>query len=556
MAWVRALHCNSVYITCYQSIWIPISICTSYFTANKSVLVDSGATDNFMHPNFAKRMGLWPVALDRPQKIWNADNTENKEGMITHYLDLDVETKGIHKDMCFYITNIDKEDIFLRYSWLAAYELHFKWKDATIGEKVLPAIIRSINPHIPWPWPVIAQATLEDLKACIIQQLKEQSCLCTTSTDLAIQAEKHTKAVKLLPQYQKFAKVFSEKESFRFPPSCPWNHMIKFKKGTPDPIDCKVYPMSQKKDEVLWEFLMKQLEKGYICPFKSPYASSFFFIDKKDGKLCPVQDYRCINNHTIHNQYPLPLITDLITDLQGAHIYMKLDIRWGYNNVRIKKGDEHKAAFKTRYGLYKPTATVCFLASNSPTTFQAMMNHIFCPVIAKHKLFSTSICVYMDDIAIATHTNDQDHTLATQDVLALAAEHDLYFKLEKCLFHIPSINDLRVILEKGVICMDPVKIDQSLHGKRSTGTLWIQFRDSPHQRNPEQSHRCIVKKARLWPRERWQQGCCSTPRPPLHTCKPPGMNRSGRTNAPIPSRRHDKGIPPYMDKKRRCSSPG
>ena len=84
------------------------------------------------------------------------------------------------------------------------------------------------------------------------------------------------------------------------------------------------------------------------------YASSFFFIKKKDEKLCPVQNYHCINNYMICNQYPLPLISDLITDLHGAYIYTKLDIRWGYNNVWIKEGDEHKAAFKTRYGLYKP----------------------------------------------------------------------------------------------------------------------------------------------------------------------------------------------------------
>ena len=74
---------------------------------------------------------------------------ENKKGMITHYLNLDVEAKGIHKDMCFYITNIGKEYIFLGYPWLAAYEPRFIWRVATIGEEVLPVIIRSINPHIP-----------------------------------------------------------------------------------------------------------------------------------------------------------------------------------------------------------------------------------------------------------------------------------------------------------------------------------------------------------------------------------------------------------------------
>ena len=106
--------------------------------------------------------------------------------------------------------------------------------------------------------------------------------------------------------------------------------MIKFKKGTPDAIDCKVYPLSQTEDDTLKEFLTEQLEKGYICPSKSQYASSFFFITKKERKLRPVQDYHCINNYTIHNQYPLPLIFDLITDLRDAHIYTKLDIWWGY----------------------------------------------------------------------------------------------------------------------------------------------------------------------------------------------------------------------------------
>ena len=139
--------------------------------------------------------------------------------------------------------------------------------------------------------------------------------------------------------------------------------MIVFKKDTPDAIDCKVYPMSQTEDQGLCNWLTEQLNKGYICPSKSQYASSFFFIKKKDRKLHPVQDYHRINNYTICNQYPLPLISDLITDLHGAYIYTKLDICWGYNNIRIKAGNEHKAAFKTCYGLYEPLV----MFSDSPT---------------------------------------------------------------------------------------------------------------------------------------------------------------------------------------------
>ena len=90
--------------------------------------------------------------------------------------------------------------------------------------------------------------------------------------------------------------------------------MIEFKKDTLDAIDCKVYPMSQMEDKALEDFLTEQLAKGYIHPSKSQYVSSFFF-NKKDRKLHPVQDYCHINNYTICNQYPLPLILDLIMDL-------------------------------------------------------------------------------------------------------------------------------------------------------------------------------------------------------------------------------------------------
>jgi hypothetical protein len=118
-AWVRALRCNTVYITRYCSMRVPVLIRTSYFMADKKALVDSGATDNFMHPAFAKRMGLGLQKLQTPKKIFNIDNTTNKSGMITHYLDLDVCTNKIHKQMRFLVTDIGNEEVLLGYPWLA-----------------------------------------------------------------------------------------------------------------------------------------------------------------------------------------------------------------------------------------------------------------------------------------------------------------------------------------------------------------------------------------------------------------------------------------------------
>ena len=125
-------------------------------------------------------------------------------------------------------------------------------------------------------------------------------------------------------------------------------------------------------------------------------ASPFFFVDKKDGKLRPCHDYRKLNEGTIKNAYPLPLISELIDQLKGAKYFTKLDVRWGYNNIRIKDGDQWKAAFKTKRGLFEPTI-MFFSMCNSPATFQAMMDNIF-----KDEKAHGWVIIYMDNIFVFT----------------------------------------------------------------------------------------------------------------------------------------------------------
>ena len=141
---------------------------------------------------------------------------------------------------------------------------------------------------------------------------------------------------------------------------------------------------------------MKHLKCGTIRPSKSPYVASFFFIKKKNGKLCPVQDYCPINEWTIKNKYPLPLIPQLIDWLQDCSLFTKFDIRWGYNNICIKDGNQWKAAFITNKGLFEPMV-MFFGLTNSLATFQTMINTIFANEMAQGWL-----TIYMDDMMIAT----------------------------------------------------------------------------------------------------------------------------------------------------------
>jgi hypothetical protein len=139
-------------------------------------------------------------------------------------------------------------------------------------------------------------------------------------------------------------------------------------------------------------------------------ASPVFFIKKKDGTLRLIQDYRALNALTIKNRYPLPLISELVNQLRGAKYFTKLDVRWGYNNVRMKEGDEWKAAFCTNRGLFEPLV-MFFGLTNSPSTFQTMMNDIFQDLIMEGV-----ICVYLDDILIFTKSIEE-HRRVTRLVL-------------------------------------------------------------------------------------------------------------------------------------------
>ena len=110
------------------------------------------------------------------------------------------------------------------------------------------------------------------------------------------------------------------------------------------------------------------LERGYIRVSDSPFAIPVFFIKKKDSHLRLIQDYRKLNDITIKNKTPLPLASDLINRLSGAKWFTKFDVQWGYNNICIREGDEHKGAFSTYRGLYE-LLVMFFSITNSPAMF-------------------------------------------------------------------------------------------------------------------------------------------------------------------------------------------
>jgi len=140
---------------------------------------------------------------------------------------------------------------------------------------------------------------------------------------------------ELVPKrFWKWKKVFGKRE---LPVRKAWDHAIELKEVF-TPKKGKVYSLSREEREEVQAFVKDQLRKGYIRPSKSLQTSLVHFVAKKDSKRRMVQDYCHINQWTVKNRYLLPLIANILNGVGKRKVFTKLDLRWGYKNVRIKKG--------------------------------------------------------------------------------------------------------------------------------------------------------------------------------------------------------------------------
>ncbi|SJK99230.1 uncharacterized protein ARMOST_02521 [Armillaria ostoyae] len=414
-------------------------------------LVDSGCTSSAINRAFVQKHRLDTVKTAIPIIIYNADGSRNKGGDITEYVEVRL-TIGNHEErLDLAVTDLGSKDLYLGHDWLQRHNPAINWVTGTIifgccqcSKNPFP--LPDADPDDRWDGDTILAVNMEE--ELVIRAVHHANDLTA-----AANAEKPTKTFEeMVPNdYRSFRDLFSKENFDELPERKPWDHAIELVPNAKSTLDCKVYPLNRNEQEQLDKFLDENLKSGRITESKSPFASPFFFVKKKDGSLRPVQDYRKLNEMTIKNRYPLPLISELIDKLQGAKYFTKLDVRWGYNNVRIKEGDEHKAAFRTNRGLFEPTV-MFFGLTNLPATFQWMMNDIFKDLISEGK-----VTIYLDDILIFTKDLDE-HRRIVRRVLQKLRENKLFLKAEKCEFEVLETEYLSVIISEGQIRMDPVKL--------------------------------------------------------------------------------------------------
>ena len=207
--------------------------------------------------------------------------------------------------------------------------------------------------------------------------------------------------------------VFS-KELPGMPPDRDIEFLIELLPGT-GPISKRPYQMPAKDLEEIKTQINELLEKGYIRPSSSPWGAPVLLVENKDGSLRMVVDYHALNEVTIKNKYPLPMINDLFEQLQAAKVFSKIDLRSGYHQLKIREQDIPKTTFTRRYGLYEYTV-MSFGLTNTPAYFMNMMNKAFMEFLDKF------VVVFIDDILVYSK-NKEEHKEHLCLVLEKLREH-------------------------------------------------------------------------------------------------------------------------------------
>ncbi|MBW0488280.1 hypothetical protein O181_027995 [Austropuccinia psidii MF-1] len=176
------------------------------------------------------------------------------------------------------------------------------------------------------------------------------------------------------PAYHQYLYSFSKVKAEKRPPHHSSDHHIKLE-GFLAPVGV-IYSLSYQKSETLQAYLSENVEKGFIRPSSSSTGAPVLFVKKKHGGPCLCVYYHKLNAVTRKHRYPVPSMNQLLTVFNSATILSKIDLHGAYNPLRIKEGDEHSTAFRTKYGIYE-YLVMPFGLTNAPASFQNLVNDIF-----------------------------------------------------------------------------------------------------------------------------------------------------------------------------------
>jgi Reverse transcriptase (RNA-dependent DNA polymerase) len=263
------------------------------------------------------------------------------------------------------------------------------------------------------------------------------------SQQWAQREEKGQKKVAVPEHFQKFTKVFSEKEAKCFPPLQPKDLVITLLPDALKTINCKTYKLIVEETKAMWVFLTEQQAKGYVIRSNLAWSSPFFYIKKQNRKLRPVYNYQKVNEWTVKDIYPLPHINTIFDQMGEARLMSKFNIRDGYYNIQIHPDSQWIMAVKIDEGLFE-AKVMPFGLCNALAAFQWMADHIFANL---KKKYSCWVHWYLDNFLIVTPDDPALHNQIIEEYLEVLKRESLFLKPEKCQFVKKEIKFLESLIK-------------------------------------------------------------------------------------------------------------
>lgn len=432
-----------------------------------TILVDCGASGNFIDEDFVRKNELATefISSDRSCEVTLADGSKRKITERVKNASIEVAPSYRFK-ASFTVMPLNGYEAILGMPWLSRVNPSIHWPSGTISVKSEEEG-RSV---------VLCTETSSQSK---VQEQAEESACRLINDQVILRPDAREKFVALENEHEQvlcvallqpqchqlrsgvkcpaakkivseFRDVFPEELPKGLPPKRDVDHKIVLFPGVNPPLK-PPYRMSVKELEELKKQLDENLKQGFIRPSQSPFGSPVLFVKKKDGSMRLCVDYRALNKITVKNKYPLPLISDLLDQLQAAKVFSKIDLRSGYHQIRIAEEDISKTAFRTRYGHFE-FLVLPFGLTNAPATFMHLMQKIFHPYLDKF------VIVYLDDILVYSRS-EAEHEQHLRKVLQVLRENKLYGKLSKCSFFQKEVEFLGHVVSDNGVYMEKKKME-------------------------------------------------------------------------------------------------
>ncbi|XP_056849743.1 transposon Tf2-1 polyprotein isoform X1 [Raphanus sativus] len=398
-----------------------------------TILIDSGATHNFIAPTFIKKAHLPTITNTKLQVLLGTGIIVQGLGVCTQ---VPLHIQGLEFVVDCIALELSGVDLVLGVQWLRKLglceidwekqEWSFVWGKERVklrGESDLHLPTNALQSLFP-----VCYDAMQDVAGRWLYTHNVSATSCEITP------------IEISCVLEGFSKVFDMPGGL--PPRRDIEHQILLKPGT-SPVSVRPYRYPQAHQEAMTTLVQDMLQKGIIRASRSPYSSPVLLVKKKDKSWRFCVDYRALNQVTVADKFPIPLIDQLLDQLHGAMIFSKLDLTSGYHQIRMQQEDVEKTAFRTHDGHYE-FLVMPFGLTNAPASFQALMNEIFRPYLNKF------ILVFFDDILVYS-SSLEEHAKHLQLALSILEQHQLYANKKKCVFGQKSVEYLgHVISEKGV----------------------------------------------------------------------------------------------------------